>query len=358
MPDIRRAAGQLLIMGFDGSSVGPALQKMLAHIRPGGVILFARNIESAQQTHHLLRSCRQIINSPAFLCVDMEGGTVDRLKNVVYPTPAAAEVFASADRKLFRRMIGEECRALGFNTDFAPVLDLAFEASRTVLGSRAVSADPKKVALYAGDFLRGLRDARVLGCGKHFPGLGEANLDSHHELPSIAKPWKELWKQDLAPYLALRVQLPFVMVAHAAFPEADGDRTPASLSPKWMGEVLRKKVGYRGLAISDDLEMGGVLAAASIEEAAVRTLLAGADVYLVCHNEAHVAGTYEAVVREAERDRRFAALVEERARRVLTYKKKVVAWLKQSPPPTAKTVERLRARMKKFEDAVHRCLAF
>jgi len=361
MTDIRGAAGQLLIMGFDGSSVTPALSKTLAELKPGGVILFARNIESAQQTHRLLRACREAIGSPVFLCVDMEGGTVDRLKDVVSPAPSAGEVFASADRKLFRahgRVIGEECRALGFNTDFAPVFDLAFEASRTVLGSRAVSADPKKVAGYAADFLRGLRDARVLGCGKHFPGLGEASLDTHKELPSVAKPWKELWKQDLAPYRALRAQLPFVMVAHAAYPAVDGDRTPASLSSKWMGDVLRKKIGYRGLVISDDLEMGGVLAATAIEDAAVETLRAGADVYLVCHNEAHVAGTYEAVVREAERDRKFAALVAERARRVLSYKKRVAGWLKQSPAPTAATVKRLRTRMKQFEDALHRRLAF
>src|SRR5438067_2392767 len=143
MADIRRAAGQLLIMGFDGADAGARLRGLLAEVRPGGVILFARNIESAPQTHALLRDCQRTIGSPAFLCVDMEGGTVDRLKSVVHPAPSAGEVYGSADRKLFRthgRIIGEECRALGFNTDFAPVLDLGFPASRTVLGSRAVSA--------------------------------------------------------------------------------------------------------------------------------------------------------------------------------------------------------------------------
>src|ERR1019366_6050606 len=169
-----------------------------------------------------------------------------------------------------------EVRTLGFNTDFAPVLDLQFEASKTVLTSRTVSADPKETAAYAREFLRGLRDSNVMGCGKHFPGLGEANLDSHNELPSIAKPWKRLWNEDLFPYRELRRELPFVMVAHAAYPEVTGDRSPASLSKKWMSEVLRKKIGYRGLIITDDLDIGGVLAAASIEDAAVETLRAGA----------------------------------------------------------------------------------
>jgi len=167
----------------------------------------------------------------------------------------------------------------------------------------------------------------------------------------------QLFRESL-PYRALRAQLPFVMVAHAAYPGVGGDGVPASLSAKWMEGVLRKRVGYRGLAISDDLEMGGVLAAASIEDAAIQTLRAGADLYLVCHNEAHVAATFEAVVREAERDRKFATIIEGRARRVLAYKKKVAAWLRQSPPPTAKTVERLRKRVKQFEDALHRRLAF
>ena len=359
--DIRRNAGQLLIMGFDGVALGDRLRALLDRVQPGGVILFARNIEAAGQTYTLLRDCQQQLATPAFLCVDMEGGTVDRLKAVVHPAPAAADVFATANRKMFRehgKVIGEECRALGFNTDFAPVLDLGFEPSRTVLGSRAVSPDPKKAVAYAGEFLRGLGDARVIGCGKHFPGLGEANLDTHHELPAIAKPWKKLWAQDLAPYRALRSRLPFVMVAHAAFPDVTGDRRPASLSSKWMGEILRKRIGYRGLVISDDLEMGGVLAASSIEAAAVETIRAGADIYLVCHNEQHVSGTYEAVVKEAEKNAKFAAVLAERARRVLACKKKMRAWLKQAPAPTGKKVAQLRERMKRFEDAVHRQLAF
>ena len=137
------------------------------------------------------------------------------------PAPSAAEVFATRDRKLFRRhgeIIGENCRSMGFNVDFAPVLDLAFEASRSVMGSRAVSANPREVVVYAREFLAGLVAAKVLGCGKHFPGLGEGNLDSHHELPMIEKSMKRLWAEDLLPYRTLRRQLPLVMVSHAAYP--------------------------------------------------------------------------------------------------------------------------------------------
>lgn len=353
MTDLRRAAGQLLIMGFDGLTAEARVQKLVGGIAPSGVILFARNLESPAQAHALLRGCQAAVETPMFLCVDMEGGTVDRLKKLVHPAPAAADVFASGDRALFRRhgrAIGDTCRALGFNTDFAPVLDLAFDASRSVLGSRAVSADPEKAVAYARGFLRGLRDARVLGCGKHYPGLGEAALDTHHELPAVAKPWKRLWAEDLAPYRALRRELPFVMVAHAAYPQVA--RGPASLAPKWF-DILRGKLGYRGLAISDDLDMGGVLAAASIADAAVETLRAGADMYLVCQQEESVLRAHEAVVRAAERDPRFARIVRERARRVGAYKKKARAWLRQSPPPSPRKVAQLHVTLQKLSDRLH-----
>ena len=187
MRDLKRNIGQLLIIGFDGTEMSPRLASLLTKIQPAGVILFARNITGAEQTHTLLRECQKCVATPLFTCVDLEGGTVDRFRGVLGATPSAAEVFATGSRALFRkhgRVIGENCRALGFKVDFAPVLDLAFEASRAVMSSRAVSDDPKQVVVYAREFLRGLGDAGVLGCGKHFPGLGEAKLDSHHELPS------------------------------------------------------------------------------------------------------------------------------------------------------------------------------
>lgn len=342
-------------MGFDGVEPTEKLCALLARLQPGGVILFKRNILDAQQTWELLRGCRESVGIPMFLCVDMEGGTVDRLREAVAPAPSVEEVAASAEKKTFRehgRVIGEEVRALGFNTDFAPVLDLRQAASRSVLGTRTASPDPEETAVYAREFLHGLRDARVLGCGKHFPGLGEASLDTHQELPSVEKPWRRLWEEDLFPYRALRRELPFVMVAHAAYPAVTKDATPASLSPKWIGDILRKKIGYRGLIVSDDLEMGGVLAAAPIGQAAVETMRAGSDIFLVCHNQDQVVAAYEAVVREAERDRRFAARVAEASRRVLAFKKKAPELKRPAPVPTPEKIERMRHRIRIFDEQV------
>jgi beta-N-acetylhexosaminidase len=347
--------GQLLVIGFDGTEMSGGLSALLTRIQPAGVILFARNITAPMQTFELLKSCAEKVDAPLWTCVDLEGGRVDRFRNALGPAPSAAEVFATADRKLFRRhgrIIGENCRALGFNVDFAPALDLAFEASRTVMSSRAVSDDPRQVVTYAREFLAGLRDAGVLGCGKHFPGLGEGKLDSHHELPVIKKAWKALWEQDLIPYRTLKNTLPFVMVSHAAYPIVTREATPASLSRKWITEILRKKIGYRGLIASDDLEMGGVLSAVPVDQAAVEHIRAGGDLCLVCHKEDGILRAHEELIRAAEQDRRFAARVAESTRRTLAFKKKWQPFFKERGAPSATKVSRLSRRLWEFTEEV------
>jgi beta-N-acetylhexosaminidase len=323
--DLHKHIGQLLIIGFDGTEMSPPLRCLLTRIQPAGVILFVRNIATAQQTHKLLRDCRACVSTPIFSCVDMEGGPVDRFRNLIGPSPSAAHVFASNDRKLFRKhgkIIGESCRALGFNVDFAPVVDLALNASRAVMSSRVVSADPKETIVYAREFLAGLRSAGVIGAAKHFPGLGEANLDTHHDLPNVNKSFNNLWSEDLVPYRVMRRELPMVLVGHANYPIVTHDGTPASLSKKWITQVLRRKIGYLGLIVSDDLEMGGVLKAGPIEQAAVQHIRAGGDLCLICHEENGIVRSYDAIIREAERDRKFAQRVKESAARVLAFKKK------------------------------------
>ncbi len=173
--DLERSVGQLLIIGFDGTEMSAGLASLLTRVQPAGVILFARNITGGEQTYKLLKDCQACVSEPLFTCVDMEGGRVDRFRNVTGSTPSAADVFATGNRKLYRKhgkVIGESCRALGFNTDFAPVVDLAFEASKTVMSSRAVSDDPKQAVIYAREFLAGLRSANVDRFGETFSGTG------------------------------------------------------------------------------------------------------------------------------------------------------------------------------------------
>jgi beta-N-acetylhexosaminidase len=347
--------GQLLIVGFDGTEMTPRLSSLLKRLQPAGVILFARNIKTAEQTWRLLQDCQQCVSMPLFTCVDLEGGSVDRFREVLEPAPSAAEVFATGDRRLFRKhgqLIGDNCCALGFNVDFAPVLDLACEASRSVLGSRVVSTNPRETAAYARQFLSGLRTAGVLGCGKHFPGLGEGKLDSHHGLPVIEKPLKKLLTEDLLPYRTLRAQMPMVMIAHAAYPRVTHDQTPASLSKVWITDVLRKRIGYRNLIVSDDLEMGGVLAAAPVGQAAVGHIRAGGDLLLICHRKDYVTQAYEELVKTTERDSKFSRRVEEATRRVLAFKRKSATILRKAKSPSAATVEKLSRKLWEFGEQV------
>jgi beta-N-acetylhexosaminidase len=354
---VREQIGQLLIVGFDGTEMSSQLSSLLTRIQPAGVILFARNIIGAEQTYNLLKDCQSCVSIPMFSCVDMEGGMVDRFRGVFGRSPSAADVFASGNRKLFRkhgRVIGESCRALSFNTDFAPVVDLAFPASRMVMSSRAVSDDPKQAVIYAREFLAGLRSVGVLGSAKHFPGLGEANLDTHRELPTVDKSWKKLWNEDLYPYRALKRELPMVLVGHASYPRVTPPGVPASLSKRWITSVLRREIGYRGLIVSDDLEMGGVLKAAPIEQAAIQHIRAGGDLCLICHVEEYISGSYEALIHETERDRKFAERVAESEARVQAFKKKSTEIKKRPPMPTPSKLEKLSRQVLDFSEQVRR----
>ena len=267
------------------------------------------------------------------------------------PSPAA--VFATGKRTNFTkhgRLIGQEAKALGFNTVFAPVLDLALPASASVMRTRVVSADPDDVAEYGLAFLEGLDAEGILGCGKHFPGLGGAALDSHHSMPLIERSWRELWDEDIAVFRTLAAKLPMIMVAHAAYPRVK-DATPASISPYWISTVLRKRIGFDGLVVSDDMEMGGILTQASMEEAAVKAVLAGTDVIEICRDPALVLRAYEALLMEAERSAAFLRKIEAAAQRVVEHKNR---YLDAGMPRAASAaqIERLGTKVKRFAEEV------
>lgn len=322
---LRHQVGQLIIVGLEGPELTATELAWLKLIRPGGVILFRRNIEEAGQTIQLLREATTIVDAPIFRCVDIEGGLVDRLRDLIAPMPPPATVYATGRPSLFKkhgRLIGREARHLGFNTVFAPVLDLALPASSDVMRSRAVSADPEQVTAYASAFLAGLTAEGILGCGKHFPGLGGGNLDSHHAMPVIHRSWSEMWEQDIVPFRALSAQLPMIMVAHAAYPKASKAKSPASVSSFWITRVLRRKLRYSGLVISDDMEMGGILTQRSMEEAAIEAVVAGTDILEICKDPALILRAYEALLSEAERSPSFRSRVQQTAQRIVRHKKR------------------------------------
>ena len=351
--NLRQQVGQLIIAGVEGTQLTALERAWLKLVQPGGVILFRRNIEWAGQVTALLRETTEIAGAPLFRCVDLEGGLVDRLRDLIAPMPSPAAVFATGRRTNFvkhGRLIGQEARALGFNVVLAPVLDLGLPVSSAVMRTRVVSADPDEVAEYALAFVEGLEVAGVLGCGKHFPGLGGGTLDSHEAMPLIERTWKQLWEEDLAVFRALALRLPMMMVAHAAYPLIKG-KAPASISPYWISTVLRKRMGFAGLVLSDDMEMGGILTQVSMEEAAVKAVLAGTDVIEICRDPVLVLRAYDALLAEAERSAAFRRRVEAAARRVIEHKDR---YLDAAMPRVASAaqIERLRTSVKNFAEDV------
>jgi beta-N-acetylhexosaminidase len=313
---IRRCAGSLLVVGLSGVELTGLERAWLQLVRPSGIILFRRNIVEAQQTRSLLRQSTVYSNPVNMRCVDIEGGTVDRLRDAVAPMPSAQAVAQTGNVGLMQKhgeLIAKEARAFGFNTSLAPVLDLASSLSAGVMGTRSVAADPEGVIRYARAFFAGLAKYGVVGCGKHFPGLGGGTRDSHHDTPQIRRSWRELWEKDLVPYRALVKELPMIMVNHAAYPDTPGGDKPATASAFWTTTVLQRRMKYRGLIFSDDMEMGGILKYLPIEEAAIATLRAGIHMLEICHSPELILRCYESLISEAERSSAFRSLLLKRA---------------------------------------------
>jgi beta-N-acetylhexosaminidase len=370
---LRNDVGQLLIVGLGGAELEGIERAWLKLIAPAGVILFRRNVQSAAQTHALLSDVRTLAAEPLFRCVDVEGGLVDRLRDAVAPMPDAATVARAAQQSsqpklstAHGRLIGRELRMLGFNVTFAPVLDLHTAASAEVMRTRVAAPTSEGVISYAKAFLEGLARERVLGCGKHFPGLGSGNLDSHLATPRIERTWDQLWSEDMLPYRKLHPKLAFIMVSHATYPNAmpptghnkrrPDEAPPASLSPFWIKRVLQRKIAYRGLVISDDMEMGGVLQHSSIEEAAIAAVAAGTHLIEVCKDPALVLRAFEALLREAEGSRAFRRIVQGSAAEVRTSKHQLLGRDVLSKAPSDQDVRGMRERVEHFSAEIQQVI--
>ncbi len=306
--DIRRDAGQLLWIGFDGVDASDSLRRRLAAGEAGAAVLFRRNLQSMPQLSALTRSLHSAApaSAPLLIAVDQEGGRVQRVRAPATEWPPmlrlgdrAASDPDAAERLAERvgRAIGDELAAVGFDIDFAPVLDVHTNPANPVIGDRAFATTPEMVARLAGAFARGLAAAGILGCGKHFPGHGDTSTDSHLELPRVDHSMQRLRAVELHPFGAVR--LPMIMTAHVVFGALD-PTVPATLSERVLQDLLRGELGYDGVIVSDDLEMKAVADHFGLEEMVERALVAGCDTFLLCEKEELQHRALAALVRAAE----------------------------------------------------------
>ncbi len=286
--ELRRDVGELILTGFKGRHVDRELQRFFKTSHVGGVILFAENLNGPEQAWNLCAQLRRAISPRALIGIDQEGGKVQRLKEPFTVLPPMAAVGQTGSPDIARRVgriLGTELGAVGINLDFAPVLDLALHPD-SVIGDRSFAADPARVASLALALADELAAHGVIACGKHFPGHGATERDSHLVLPRADCSLEDLRGSHLLPFIAAKAHttpIPMLMTAHVVLPAGDPER-PASLSPFWVDEVLRGELGYRGVVITDELGMGAISGegkAHAIEDAVLRLLETSTDLFLI-----------------------------------------------------------------------------
>lgn len=318
--------GDLLWVGFEGKVAPEALLGRIARREVGGVVLFARNLAHPQQIKQLVASLQAASPTGANpemvlpVAIDQEGGRVQRLPEPATKWPPMAAVGSIEDLGLTREVgqaIGQELAALGINCNFAPCVDVHTLAENPIIGDRAFSSDPVRAALHGVAFLRGLGAAGVAGCAKHYPGHGHTSLDSHEALPIVDRSADVLHKTELVPFESMiAANVPMIMTAHVIYTSIDPER-PATLSPIWL-RILRDQLGYKGLIVSDDLEMKAISAqpGRSVGQAAVEAIRAGCDVLLVCRNADMQVEVAQALERAYWDDKEVRRRIEESQARV------------------------------------------
>jgi beta-N-acetylhexosaminidase len=317
---LEQQVGQFFYIGLAGTEIDADTRALIQEIKPGGVIIFGRNVIGAEQLRHLLDGVRELLPTEPLFGIDQEGGLVDRLRKIFTPMPSARTIREHGDlagARSLGRITGEALRILGFNMNFAPVMSIMTDERDLLsngLYSRSFGRSPGEVLGYTTVYLRGLQETGIVGCLKHFPGIGAGEVDSHEEMPMVRLSHEDLMAQDLAPYIELfqrkddRVRC--VMVSHGGFPNIDikkgmtgGLLEPASLSHNIVTNLLRGELSYQHLVVTDDLEMGAIANHCEIEAATVRAFLAGNDMMLICAHPDTIRRGYHSLLGVAKNDK-------------------------------------------------------
>lgn len=320
MNELREAVGQLLIGGFPGSEIHQHFAELARDGLVGGAIVFHRNLRDVEQAAHLARGLLALpAPEPLFLAIDQEGGRVQRLWDPFPEMPPMRALGDTRKKTLAHRagyLVGDALALVGFQQNYAPVLDVDSNPDNPVIGDRAFSSDPAVVARLGSSYIEGLQSSGVAACGKHFPGHGDTLEDSHLSLPSLSHNRERLDAIELVPFrAAVRTGVAAIMTAHIMFPELDPEH-PATLSERVIHALLRDELGYDGVVVSDDLEMRAIADHYGVPDAAVRSIRAGCDQLLICHHPELIAESHAAIVAAVEKGTLDRARVMEAAARV------------------------------------------
>ncbi len=321
--------GQLMMVGIPHPTLDAETRDTLHDLKPGGVILFARNYTDPETLQALCADLHSLqTDNPLLIALDHEGGRVHRLAPPFTHFPPALRLGETGSSRLAYEVgcaLGHELRSVGIDIDFTPVLDVSTNPHNTVIGDRAFGSDPQRVAQLGCALARGLRQANIIPCGKHFPGHGATLVDSHEELPRDDREKDHIENVDLVPFqAAIAEQIELIMTAHVVYPAYDPEQ-PASLSSRVMQHLLRRDLGFQDLIVSDDLEMGAIIRHSSVADAAVQALGAGADLVLICQSLEHACSAREACQRALRLGTLFPARLQESRQRLLRLKQRFAA---------------------------------
>lgn len=321
--EIRRAAGHLITCGFAGKTLSSELKEILREVEPVGVILFARNIESAEAVAELNKELKEFRKKdPLLISVDQEGGRVARIKQPATVWPPMRRLGEIGDLQLCEQVgaaLARELRAMNFDVDYAPVLDVDTNPKNPIIGDRAFSDSPKVVAAMGAAMIRGLQNAGVGACGKHFPGHGDTDVDSHLALPFVGHELGRLREVEWPPFrAAIDAGLGAIMTAHVVMQCID-EHLPATLSSAALS-YLRRELKFKGVIISDDLEMKAVANHFSVADMAEKGLQAGIDMFLACEKPEVVLELYRSIILAVEQEKISHETLLKAEKRVLAWR--------------------------------------
>jgi beta-N-acetylhexosaminidase len=352
MNKLREKIGELFMVGYPGTDPAAASDLIQRH-HIGGIILFSRNITDAARTRavctQLQEMRRRVSDEPLLIAVDQEGGCVARITEGVTVFPGNMALGAIGSENVARqvgRVTAAELSALGVNVNFAPVLDVSSNPRNPGVGARSFSSDPALAARLGAAMIQGMQENGVLATAKHFPGLGEAKVDSHDELPIVDLPSRRLQSMELVPFRsAVEAGVGFVMTAHCSYPAFDRASAPATLSKPILDDLLRHELGFHGLIITDCLEMGAVEKLYPAHKSASLAFRAGADILLICHTLEKQLAAIDSLAEQVEAGKIAEARVEESLERIRLMKRRVG----MSPPerdylPQKQMSEKIAAR--------------